>query len=212
LQTNMSIRISIVEDDEDLRGHFESIVQGVDDFQLLGSYSMAEDFMAHFKELKPDVVLIDINLPGISGIECIRQLKPLGQEVQYLVCTIFEDSANLFNAFCAGATGYILKISTVATIERSIRDIHAGGSPMTPQIARLVINAIPGRQRNDALFEKLTKREQEVLELLAEGFRYKEIADRLYLGVDTVRTYIRTIYSTLQVHSRTDAINKVFGK
>lgn len=208
----MPIRIAIVEDDEELRGHFESIVKHIDDFELLGSFPMAEEFIAQFVELNPDVVLIDINLPGMSGIECIQQLKPLNQDVQYLVCTIFEDSKNLFNAFCAGATGYILKISSVATIERSIRDIYAGGSPMTPQIARLVINAIPGRQRNDELFEKLTKREQEILQLLSEGFRYKEIADRLYLGVDTVRTYIRNIYSTLQVHSRTDAINKVFGK
>jgi DNA-binding NarL/FixJ family response regulator len=113
---------------------------------------------------------------------------------------------------CAGATGYILKVSSASDIERAIRDIHNGGSPMTPQIARLVINALPQRQENQDLLNQLNKREQEILHLLAEGYRYKEIADQLFLGVDTVRTYIRNIYSTLQVHSRTDAINKVFGK
>lgn len=208
----MSIRISIVEDDDELRQHFEAMVRSVSDFELIGTYSNAEDFEIGFETNTSDVVLIDINLPGISGIECIRRCKPKKPSIQFLICTIFEDSENLFNALCAGATGYILKISTASDIERGIRDINAGGSPMTPQIARLVINAVPGRQVNHPLLESFSNREKEVLQLLAEGYRYKEIADKLFLGVDTVRTYIRNIYSTLQVHSRTDALNKVFGK
>lgn len=208
----MSIRISIVEDDNELRQHFESIIRSVAEFELLGSYSTAEDFERAFPSDSSDVVLIDINLPGISGIECISQCKPKRPGVQFLVCTIFEDSENLFNALCAGATGYILKISSSSDIERAIRDIYAGGSPMTPQIARLVINAVPKRQSSNPLLDSFSNREKEVLQLLAEGYRYKEIADKLFLGVDTIRTYIRNIYSTLQVHSRTDALNKVFGK
>lgn len=207
-----NIKVAIVEDDPDLFAYFKSILEQVEDFDLVGLYTNAEAFEAAIHTIQPDVVLMDINLPGKSGIECISKLKPSVPQVQYLICTIFEDSQNLFDALCAGATGYILKISALKELEKAIRDIHAGGSPMSPQIARFVIEAFPQRRKNLALVENLSKREQEVLHLLAEGYRYKEIADQLHLGVDTVRTYIRNIYSVLQVHSRTDAINKVFGK
>ncbi len=209
----MSIRIAIVEDDNDLRLHFENIVNATSDFFLVNSFSNAEDFEKALKTMREiDVVMMDINLPGMTGIECIAKQKEKRPTIQYLICTIFEDSDNLFNALCAGATGYILKSASVKEIETAIRDIHAGGSPMTPQIARLVISSFPAKKSNAHLLSQLNKREREVLDLLAEGYRYKEIANQLFLGVDTVRTYIRNIYSTLQVHSRTDALNKVFGK
>lgn len=209
----MSIRIAIVEDDTDLRLHFENIVNATPDFFLVNSFSNAEDFERAMKTTREiDVVMMDINLPGKTGIECIAAQKEKNPGVQYLVCTIFEDSDNLFNAICAGATGYMLKSASAAEIVNAIRDIHAGGSPMTPQIARLVISSFPAKKTNEQLLAQLNKRERVILDLLAEGYRYKEIADKLFLGVDTVRTYIRNIYSTLQVHSRTDALNKAFGR
>lgn len=209
----MPLRIIIVEDDKDLRIHFEDIVNATKDFSLISSYSNAEDFVRAVNNLRDiDVVMMDINLPGITGIECIARQKSKRPEIQYLICTVFEDSDNLFNALCAGATGYILKSASNVEIEQAIRDINAGGSPMTPQIARMVISSFPARKSNIQLLEQLSKREREILDLLSEGYRYKEIADKLFLGVDTVRTYIRNIYSTLQVHSRTDAVNKAFGR
>ena len=209
----MSIRVAIVEDDNDLRQHFEKVVNDVPDFFLVKSFANAEDFeLTLLNSDSIDVVLMDINLPGKSGIDCIAAQKGKLPAIQYLVCTIFEDSQNLFNALCSGATGYILKSASPADVENAIRDIHAGGSPMTPQIARMLINTFPARRTNADLLAKLNRREREILDMLAEGYRYKEIANQLFLGVDTVRTYIRNIYSTLQVHSRTDALNKVFGK
>lgn len=206
------IRVAIVEDDADLRTHFKVILEHVNDFNLVGVYANAEDFELAFEQIQPQVVLMDINLPGKSGIQCIEKLKPAAPHVQFLICTIFEDSTNLFNALCAGATGYILKISASQDMEKAVRDIFQGGSPMSPQIARYVIEAFPHKRQNQALLDQLSTREKEILMLLADGYRYKEIADQLHLGVDTIRTYIRNIYSTLQVHSRTDAINKAFGK
>ncbi|MCB0820686.1 MAG: response regulator transcription factor [Bacteroidetes bacterium] len=208
----MKIKVAIVEDDSDLRSHFENLVINVADFHLVGAFPEAESFENQFKYLKPDVVLMDINLPGKSGIECIKICKKILPETQFLIVTVFEDSKNLFDALCSGATGYLLKISGLSDTEKAIRDIYSGGSPMSPQIARFVINALPETKLNNAELDKLSKREREILELLSEGYRYKEIASKLFLGVDTVRTYIRNIYSVLQVHSRTEAINKAFGR
>lgn len=209
----MSIKIAIVEDDVELKNHFESVISSADDFLLMKSYVNAEDFISDFITLQPiDVVLMDINLPGKSGIQCIQELKLKNPSVQFLVCTIFEDSENLFNALCAGATGYILKNTDENELLNSIRLIHAGGSPMSPQIARRVVTSFPIKKTDTDLLSQLNKREREILDLLSAGYRYKEISDKLFLGVDTVRTYIRNIYSKLQVHSRTDAVNKLFPR
>jgi DNA-binding NarL/FixJ family response regulator len=139
-------------------------------------------------------------------------MKPRNPTVQYLVCTVFEDSVNLFNALCAGATGYMLKSAAEDEIVRAIREIHAGGSPMSAQIARMVVNSFPVKLSDQQLMHALSKREHELLELLAAGYRYKDIADRLFLSIETVRSYIRDIYSKLHVHSRTEAVNKMYGK
>jgi DNA-binding NarL/FixJ family response regulator len=207
------IRVAVVEDDRDLRAYMEETIHESEGLFLSGSFSNAEEFRQSFSKMDgPDVVVMDINLPGISGIQCISEMKQKAQQVQYLVCTVFEDNVNLFNALCAGATGYILKSASEEEFVKAINDIHKGGSPMSPQIARMVVNAYPGLGANRQLLNELNKREQEILELLAAGYRYKEIADKLFLGVETIRSYIRNIYSKLHVHSRTDAINKVYGR
>jgi DNA-binding NarL/FixJ family response regulator len=206
------IRVAIVEDDKELRAFLEDVVGGSEEFILQDSFSTAEDFRKKFHPgTDLDAVLMDINLPGMSGIECIEQLKPRNRKVQYLVYTVFEDSSNLFNALCAGATGYILKSASEEEIRKAIKDIHEGGSPMSPQIARLVVSAFPSKKSNKTLVDSLTHRERELLDLLAAGFRYKEIADKLSLSTETVRSYIRDIYSKLHVHSRTDAVNKLYN-
>ena len=207
------LRIAVIEDDKELRKFMEETVSGCSDFILAGSYDSAEAFKKDFYRLSDlDVAVMDINLPGISGIHCIHEMKPRNPSVQYLVCTVFEDSVNLFNALCAGATGYLLKSAGEDEIIRAIREIHAGGSPMSAQIARMVVNSFPARQSDNELMHALSKREIELLDLLAAGYRYKDIADRLFLSIETVRSYIRDIYSKLQVHSRTEAVNKMYGK
>lgn len=209
----MPIRVAIVEDDPVLRASLERVVQGEGDLKWMGSYGSAEEFMSRNTGLEGlDVVLMDINLPGLSGIECITACKPKRPQTQYLVCTIFEDNENVFNALCAGATGYLLKSAEPEQIVRSIHEIHGGGSPMSLHIARMVVNSVPRKKSNEHLLESLTKREREVLDQLAGGYRYKEIAERLGLSIDTVRSYIRDIYTKLQVQSRTDALNKVFER
>ncbi|MEO8588276.1 MAG: response regulator transcription factor [Flavobacteriales bacterium] len=209
----MPIRIAIVEDDPVLRVSLERVVRAEGDLQLMGAFSSAEEFRARPTGLEDlDVVMMDINLPGISGIECIAEAKPKRTQVQYLVSTVFEDNDNVFNALCAGATGYLLKSAPPEQVVRSIHEIHGGGSPMSLNIARIVVNSVPRKKSNSALLDSLTKRERELLDLLAGGYRYKEIADKLDLSIDTVRSYIRDIYTKLQVHSRTDALNKLYER
>ncbi len=209
----MPIRVAIVEDDPVLRTSLERVVCNEGDLKWLGSYGSAEEFMTRATGLEDlDVVLMDINLPGQSGIECIATCKARRAQVQYLVCTIFEDNDNVFNALCAGATGYLLKSAEPEQIVRSIHEIHDGGSPMSLHIARMVVSSVPRKKSNNTLLESLTKREREVLDQLAGGYRYKEIAERMSLSIDTVRSYIRDIYTKLQVQSRTDALNKVFDR
>jgi len=207
------LHVAIIEDDNELRKFMEETVNSCSGFALDGSFSNAEDFRKHFQRL-PDlnVAVMDINLPGMSGIQCIEELKPKNPKVQYLVCTVFEDSINLFNALCAGATGYILKSASEEKFIKAIIDISEGGSPMSPQIARMVVGSFPAKKSNLDLLNDLNKREREILDLLAAGFRYKEIADKLFLSIETVRTYIRDIYSKLHVHSRTDAVNKLYNR
>jgi DNA-binding NarL/FixJ family response regulator len=209
----MAISIVIVEDDNELREALSAVIESCADFNFKGAYPDAESFSRAFASHHfLDVVIMDINLPGMTGIQCIGSLKEKRPEVQYLVCTVFEDSENLFNALCAGATGYILKSAPEEEIIRAIKDIHAGGSPMSPQIARMLVTSVPKKKTNLDLLEQLNARERQILDLLAAGYRYKEIGDQLFLGVETVRTYIRNIYSKLHVHSRTDAVNKLFQR
>jgi len=172
----------------------------------------AESFTAAFTDLNVDVVLMDIGLPGKSGIQAVAQVKPKRPGVQYIMCTIYDDEEKIFNALCVGATGYILKNSSQAEISDAIRTVYKGGSMMSASIARKVVESFQNRRTQSAELENLTPRQWDILNYLDQGFRYKEIADKMNLSFETIRTYCRNIYEILQVHSRTDALNKVFPK
>lgn len=205
------INVAIVEDTEIIRDSLKMLVSGTEGFTCVGIFGNAEDALAELPRLCPDVVLMDIGLPGISGIECVRQLKGQCANTQYLMCTIFEDNENIFEALKAGATGYILKKTSPVKILEAITELYHGGSPMSGPIARKVIEIMQKPKVNDAL-ALLTERETEILQLLSKGLRYKEISDKINISTGTVRTHIHNIYEKLQVQSRTDALNKVFPR
>ena len=207
------ISIAIVEDIDELREAMASLIQSADDFFCAHLFSNAEDALHTLSENPVDVVMMDINLPGMSGIECVRQLKQKQSDMQFMMCTIFQDDENIFNALKAGASGYLLKGDDPEKIVSAIRELYAGGSPMNGQIARRVIETFQlQRVQTNLAKDLLTKRETELLEMLAKGFRYKEIAAQLFISIETVRKHINNIYTKLQVQSRMDAVNKVFGE
>lgn len=206
------IHVALIEDDNEIRESMEEFLSTTDDLVCVGSFERAEDFIRKFRTLNLDVAVMDISLPGMSGIQCVSQLKPQRPEVQFLMCTSHGDAQKTFDSLCAGATGYLLKNSSPQQLFDAIRDIHRGGSPMSAQIARLVVSSFPDKGKNQKLFESFTSREQEILSALAKGYSYKEIADNLLISIETVRTYLRNIYEKLQVHSKVEALNKVFPK
>ncbi len=211
----MSIKVVIVEDDTEIRNGFVSLLGKQEDFECVGEFESAEAFMSVVDSLNSDVVLMDIQLPGMSGIECIEKLRQNETKTQFLICSIYEDDDNIFNALCAGAVGYILKNTSQEKLFEAIREVHAGGSPMTGEIARKVVSVFKTRQAvatPEPNISMLTPREKEILDLLAKGYRYKEIADSLFISIKTVRPHIRNIYEKLQVGSRMDAVNKAYGK
>lgn len=204
----MPIRVAIVEDDEGIRASLVNMLGRSSDCRPVCNYPDAEAALADLPKHKPDVVLMDINLPRMDGIECVRQLKVTLPASQFVMLTVYGDSDRLFRSLMAGASGYLLKRTTSAGLLTSIREVHAGGSPMTPQIARRVVQHFRKVPEVSSELEKLTPREKEILAQLAQGFLYKEIGDNLGISMDTVRTYIRKIYDKLQVHSRTAAMIK----
>lgn len=206
------IKVVIIEDDKEMREGLESIVRFHPALECLATYPSAEEALEHISSGIPDIILMDIHLPGISGIECVRKLKPLLASAQFMMCTVYEDNENVFDSLCAGATGYLLKNSPPGMITDAIIDLYHGGSPMSSVIARKVINAFQPVPEQGTEMEKLTKREREMLDLLAKGYRYKEIADQLFISFETVRTHIHNIYEKLQVQSRTEALNKAFPR
>ena len=208
----MTINVVIVEDDIDIRQSLEDIINSSNEMTCIAAFPNAEEFIDSFKYLNADVVLMDINLPGKDGIKTVSEMKMLKPKVQYLMCTSYEEPEKTFESLCAGATGYLVKNCTPEKLFQSIKEIYNGGSPMSPQIARLVVTSFSQKQKASEAFELLTEREKEILQQLAKGFQYKEIAVKLFLSVETIRTYTRHIYEKLQVHTRTDALNKVFPK
>lgn len=205
------LTVAIVEDDREISQSLQQIVSGVEDFVLLGAFDSVESVEKKLPELLPDVVLLDIGLPGRSGMDFLTDAKKLSGSTQFLMCTVFDDEDKIFECLKRGATGYIVKSSSPEAIIAAIRDIAAGGSPMSATIARKVVGAFRGPRASTEL-DQLTSREREILLLLDQGLRYKEIAEKIFLSVETVRTHIRNIYIKLQVQSRTEALNKLHPK
>ncbi len=203
----MPITVSIVEDNEQLRATLARVLNRADGCRCLSHYGDAESALSGLPQDKPEVVLMDINLPGMNGVECVRQLKQLLPAVQVMMLTVYEDTENIFNALAAGATGYMLKRTSQAELLEAIREVQRGGSPMTTHIARKVVLSFQQTAASGPT-ENLSPREQEVLDCLAQGFLYKEIAEKLGISYETVHTYIRRIYEKLQVRTRTEAVAK----
>ena len=206
----VSIGVAIVEDDIPAREILAGWIRDAEGFKLVGEYTDAETAVAELPQIKPSVVLFDINLPGINGIECVRRLKPRLPETQFLMVTVYGDANHIFEALAVGASGYLLKQTRRAELIEALRDVHAGGSPMSSQIARKVVQSFRRNESHPSGGEQveLSQREGEVLELLARGYLYKEIAEQLKISVQTVNTYIRRIYEKLHVRSRAQAVAK----
>jgi DNA-binding NarL/FixJ family response regulator len=204
----MSISVCIVEDDPNLRESIRRFINLSPGFKCSGSFASGEELLSTTLEPVPDVVLMDINLPGMSGIQCVSRLKQLLPEVQVMMLTVYENSDRIFEALTAGASGFLVKNTPPDKLLDAIRDLAAGGGPMSSHIARKVIQAFHPAVKDAAAMEQLTVREQEVLELLSRGFAYKQIAAELDLGMGTIQTHISRIYKKLHVNSRTSAVMK----
>jgi DNA-binding NarL/FixJ family response regulator len=218
----MVISVCIVDDNKDIRSALEQIILMAEGYMLVGSFSGAEEALFKIPLVKPNIVLMDINLgDGESGIDCVRQLKPQNPEIHFMMCTVYEEDEKIFEALTAGANAYILKKTAPGKLLEAIRELHEGGAPMSSQIARKVVNAFQLRATStdgiavsaqDKSLDSLSNRENEILELLAKGLLYKEIAGRLFISQETVRKHVYHIYEKLHVNNRVEAINKFYGR
>lgn len=204
----MNIRVAIVEDDEQVRENLGRLVGEAKGFECVATFSSGEQALESWPRRAPDVVVMDINLPGISGVECVRQLKSRFPEIHIVMLTVYDDSERIFQALQMGASGYLLKRSTTAEILHAIDDVHGGGAPMSSYIARKVVQSFRQQGASDKPTENLSKRETDVLEYVSRGYSNKEIADALGLKAETVRGYLKTVYTKLHVRSRTEAAMK----
>jgi DNA-binding NarL/FixJ family response regulator len=204
----MPIRVAIVDDDDGVR---TKLARAVDQFGVcscVGQFSTGEEAVAHLAATAAEVVLMDINMPGMSGIECVRRLKAANPEIEFIMLTVYEDTESVFNALAAGASGYLLKLATRQELLEAIQQVRRGGSPMTSHVARKGAQSFRRAGPVETENSKLSAREQQVLELLAQGFLYKEISQSLGITYDTVHNHIRHIYEKLHVRSRTQAVLK----
>jgi DNA-binding NarL/FixJ family response regulator len=208
----MSIAVSIVEDDPGVRSSLAKLINSSPGYRCVSQHASAENALEEIPKLKPDVALMDINLPGINGVECVRKLKPLLPRTQVIMLTVYQNTDHIFKALAAGATGYLLKQTPPAELLAAIRDVNAGGSPMSGHIARKIVQSFQETSEARATAEALSPREAEVLDLLAKGFLYKEIADQMKISYATVHTHIRHVYEKLHVRSRTEAVAKHLGQ
>ena len=208
----MTTRISIIEDDEETRQILTGIIASAPELELISTYPLCAPAIGGIPTDKPDVVLVDINLPEINGVEAVRRLKPSLPGTQFLMLTVYDDPDHIFAALAAGATGYLLKGTRRTELLEAIAQIAVGGSPMSSGIARKVVQSFARPPAPKSEFTPLSPREQSVLDLLSKGYLYKEISDTLGVSVPTINTYIRRIYEKLQVHSRTQAISKYLRK
>ena len=200
--------IAIIEDDEKIRQYIGEQIQLNIDVKELRSFGDAESALKELAANPVDIALFDINLPGMSGIDCIQRLKIIHPRMQMMVLTVYDNTDNIFDALKAGATSYLLKNTSPEKIIEAIEEVKNGGSPISSQIARKVIDAFTLKEKTNDYFQQLSRREQEMLEQLSKGFRYKEIADKLFVSLETVRTHIRNVYDKLQVNSRVEALKK----
>ena len=206
------VRVAIVEDDDELRELLRRRIERADTMHMVRTFPSGDAFLEYLGDLHADVVLMDINMPGTNGIDCVRKAKTAKPELQYLMLTIFENPAYIFEALCAGATGYLLKSTSAEELLEAIRDIHKGGSPMNSAIARLVVNSFQQQCQQRINDDLLSDREKGVLDGLAAGLQYKEIAAKSNISTETVRVHVRRIYSKLQVNGRMEAVRKVYPK
>src|SRR5258708_19088953 len=195
----MPINVSIVEDSDKFRGTLARVLNRADGFKCVSQYANAEEALKALPQDKPDVVLMDINLPGMNGVECVRQLKQLLPQTQVMMLTVYEDTENIFSALTAGANGYMLKRTPSKELLEAITEVHRGGSPMTMHIARKVVQSLQQTSTTAHPTEHLSEREQQVLDLLSHGLMYKEIPEKLAITYETVHTYIPRIYQKFPI-------------
>ncbi len=200
--------IAIIEDDEKVRKYLAEQIQLHIDVNELRSFGDAESALKALTAEPVEIALFDINLPGMSGIDCIARLKTIHPRMQMMVLTVYDNADNVFNALKAGAISYLLKSTSPEKIIEAIQEVKKGGSPISSQIARKVIEAFSLKENSNDYFQVLSRREQEMLEQLSKGYRYKEIADNLFISLETVRTHIRNVYEKLQVNTRVEALKK----
>ena len=208
---SVTSRIIIVDDDERLRAQLVRTVNRFGDCECIAQFASGEAALDGIPPARPDVVLMDINMPGMSGIDCVQRLKAAHPEIEFIMLTVYQDTERIFNSLKAGASGYILKRAVGEELRDAIQQVRAGGSPMTGQIARRVVQAFQQPAVAENVTARLSPREQEVLELLAKGHLYKEIASSLGITYATVHNYIRRMYEKLQVSSRAEAAAKFFS-
>ena len=208
----MSITLVIVEDLDEVRDGLRNFIGLNTEFRILGAFGTAEEAMTEIPELQPGIVIMDINLPGMNGIECIRRVKEKSPRTQFMMFTVYENDEKVFEALKAGASGYLLKNTGLVELTEALKELYEGGSPMSANIARKLVSFFHEKETKRPALEQLSKRENELLLLLAEGLLYKEISDQLHISINTVKLHIHNIYDKLHVQNRTEALNKVFGK
>ncbi|MBV4356988.1 response regulator [Pinibacter aurantiacus] len=217
---NRNISVCIVDDTNDIRLALEEIINMADGYDLIGSFSNGEEALEKLPDLKPEVVLMDINLGGMTGIECVKKLKPLNPDMLFMMCTVYEEDDKIFEALSAGANGYILKKTAPGKLLEAIKELKEGGAPMSSLIARKVVAAFQNKpaavaataEGSDDLIDALSNREKEILKFLSKGMLYKEIGVQLGISHETVRKHVYHIYEKLHVNSRIEAVNKYYGR
>ena len=208
----MSISLAIVEDLDEVREGLKQFISLNPEFKVLDTFKTAEEALYDLPRLRPDIVIMDINLPGMNGIDCIKEVKNKIPETQFMMFTVYENDEKVFEALKAGASGYLLKNTGLVQMIEALQELHNGGSPMSANIARKLVTVFREQKKNEVPVETLSHRENEILQLLSKGLLYKEIADQLSISTSTVRQHIHNIYEKLHVQNRTEAINKAFGK
>ena len=208
IENDMPVRILLYDDNEALRQSMETLIREEVDMQIIAAMSNAETVETDIGELKPDVVLMDIDMPAVNGVSAVKRIRLVDAALPVIMLTVFDDNENIFNAVCAGASGYILKRCASEEIPGAIRNVLSGGAPMTGTVARKILQMVPAAKGPDKENVDLSQREVQILQLLARGFSYKMIAAEIKISMDTVRFHIKNIYDKLHVHSAPEAVSK----